>query len=175
MKRRIVGATLAAAFTVLPLAAGAHAAEVAFLKGQATGEWLAHRLHGTKVVNGKGDVIGSVNDVVLDAAGAATAIVVGTGGVAGIGDKLVAVPFKAVYIGDVAGGSRVVVLDVTKEQLQAAPTYEATDPTTATRLKAKAADWATVAKQKAIEWSNRAAEEAKKLKEQATTPAPEKK
>ena len=132
---------------------------------------MAYRLVGTKVLNGKGDIVGRVSDVVLDASGNATAVVIGIGGVAGYGDKLVAVPFKAVYIGDVTHSSRIVVLDAAEEQLQGAPTYDAKDPTATARLKAKASDWAKAAKEKAIELGNAAAEKAKEMKDSATTPS----
>lgn len=173
MNCRFVGASVAAALAVAPalLATGAAAADIPFIKSQQPGEWMAYRLVGTKVLNGKGDIVGRVSDVVLDASGNATAVVIGIGGVAGYGDKLVAVPFKAVYIGDVTHSSRVVVLDVTKEQLQGAPTYDAKDPTAAARLKAKASDWAKAAKEKAIELGNAAAEKAKEMKDSATTPS----
>jgi sporulation protein YlmC with PRC-barrel domain len=173
MNRRFVGASVAAALAVAPalLATGAAAADIPFVKSQQPGEWMAYRLVGTKVLNGKGDIVGRVSDVVLDASGNATAVVIGIGGVAGYGDKLVAVPFKAVYIGDVTHSSRVVVLDVTKEQLQGAPTYDAKDPTATARLKAKASDWAKAAKEKAIELGNAAAEKAKEMKDGTTTPS----
>jgi len=60
------------------------------------GQWLASRLIGTRVVSANNETIGDVNDVLLDRTGTAQALVIGVGGFLGIGEKDVAVPFRAV-------------------------------------------------------------------------------
>ena len=72
-------------------------------------------------------------------------------------------PYSAIQVGEVVQSSRVVVLDVTKDALKAAPTYAATDPGTADRVKQKASDWMTAAKAKVMELSKAAADKAKEM------------
>jgi hypothetical protein len=66
-----------------------------FVAQQQQGQWLASKLIGTRVVSANNETIGDVNDVLLDRAGTAQAIVIGVGGFLGIGEKDVAVPFSA--------------------------------------------------------------------------------
>ena len=164
------------ATTLAAVAGSAVAAPVTFVTNQAAGEWLTHRLHGTKVLNAQAEEIGEIKDVVIDAKGAVSTVVLGVGGFLGIPEKLVAVPYSAIQIGDVVQSSRVVVLDVTKDALKAAPAYSATDPATADRVKQKASDWMALAKTKVMELSQKAKEKAKELsapKDAATSaPAP---
>ena len=160
MPRSITSIALAAAlagWTLVPMTS-ASAADISFLSGQNSGEWLAVRLGGSTVLNSKGEIIGRVEDVVQDANGQTQAVVVGVGGFLGVGTKRVGVPFKSIRVGDVVSGRRLVVLDVTKAQLQAAPIYKTTDPTRTERAKQKVADWARIAKDKAIELGKRASE-----------------
>ncbi len=164
-----------AAVALAALAGAANAAPVTFIAKQQTGEILTHRLVGTKVLNPQAEEIGEVKDIVIDSKGAVAAVVVGVGGFLGIPEKLVAVPYDAIHIGDVVQASRIVILDASKDALKAAPDYTATDPAMADRVKQKASDWATAAKAKVMEWSKMATEKAKELsapKDGATAPAP---
>jgi sporulation protein YlmC with PRC-barrel domain len=164
-----------AAVALSAVAGSAVAAPVTFIEKQQGGEWLTYRLHGTKVLNAQAEEIGEIKDVVVDAKGTVTAVVLGVGGFLGIPEKLVAVPYSAIHIGDVVQSSRVVVLDASKDALKAAPTYTATDPATADRVKQKASDWMAVAKTKVMELSKAASDKAKELstkKDGGTTPAP---
>lgn len=163
-----------AAVSLSTLAGSALAAPVTFIEKQQAGEWLAHRLVGTKVLNAQAEEIGDVKDVVVDKTGAVAAVVVGVGGFLGIPEKLVAVPYNAIQIGDVVQSSRVVVLDATKDALKAAPAYAATDPAMTDRVKQKASDWLALAKEKVLEYSKIAADKAKQMsapKEAAPAPA----
>ncbi len=161
MIRHVSASALAAvAFAAL---AGSALADVTFLDKSQDREFLAHRLVGTRVLNGQAEDIGDVKDVVINSQGTATGFVIGVGGFLGIGDKLVAVPFSAVEIGDVVAGSRVVVVPVTKEQLKAAPAFTSTDPSMADRAKQKASEWLASAKSKAMELAKKAEEKAKEL------------
>lgn len=174
-------ALAAAALVLAALTGSASAAGVTFLDKQQSYEFLAHRLAGTKVLNAQAEEIGDVKDIIINGQGTATGIVIGVGGLLGIPEKLVAVPFASVQIGDVVQSSRVVVLDVSKDELKAAPAYAASDPATADRVKQKASDWLAAAKTKAMEYAKILAEKTKvaaeKAKEMATpkqgeTPAP---
>ena len=49
--------------------------------------------------------IGDVNDVLLDENGQVSAVILGVGGLLGIGEKNVAVPFKAIQITEKSGNS----------------------------------------------------------------------
>lgn len=149
------------------------ASALVFIEKQQPGEWLAHRLVGTKVLNASAEAIGEVKDVVIDKNGAVSTIVIGVGGFLGIPEKLVAVPAGVVQIGDVVQSSRIVVLDVTKEALKAAPAYVPTDPSATERVKQKATDWLAAAKAKALELGKAASDKAKALTKEATEKAKE--
>ncbi len=57
------------------------------------GEWRASKLVGSNVYNQLGEVIGSVDDLMLGSDGKVDQAVLSVGGFLGIGGKLVAVPF----------------------------------------------------------------------------------
>jgi len=137
---------------------------------------MAHRLVGTAVLNAQAEQIGEVKDIVVNGQGTAVAVVIGVGGYLGVAEKLVAVPFAQIQIGDVVQSSRVVVLDASKDALKSAPAYVGTDPALVDRAKQKASDWLAVAKAKAIEYAKIASEKAKALSapKDGTAPAPAK-
>jgi sporulation protein YlmC with PRC-barrel domain len=66
--------------------------------------------------------IGSVKDGLLDQTGQVTAVILGVGGVLGIGEKDVSVPFNAIRV-KIRDGERYLVTDTSKEALQEAPAY----------------------------------------------------
>jgi sporulation protein YlmC with PRC-barrel domain len=66
--------------------------------------------------------IGSVSDVLLDKSGQVSAVILGVGGFLGIGEKDVAVPFKALQVRE-KNGNRYLVVDASKDALQAAAGY----------------------------------------------------
>ena len=172
MKRIIAAAALAGSLALAGTAYVAHAQGVSFQKGQAEGEVAIVRMSGTRVFNAKAEVIGTIGDVVLGADGRANTVVLNVGGLLGVGSKLVAVPFNALKIGPVVEGSRVLLINATKEQLQAAPAYVATDPNRADRAKKKASDWLKIAKDKAIELGKQAGDAVQEMREKASQPAP---
>ena len=86
--------------------------------------------------------------------------IIGVGGVLGIGEKNVAVPFSAVTLSTDKDMKRTAVLDVTKDALETAPTYSS-ERTTFEKVEDGAAGLAAAASQKA-----------KELKEKMTAPAP---
>jgi len=155
----------ASAIAALAFAAFAQAAsaDVVFLDKQQPLEFMTHRLVGNKVLNAQAEEIGDVRDVIVNTQGTATAVVIGVGGYLGIAEKLVAVPFASVEIGDVVQSSRVVVVPVTKDQLKAAPTFAGTDPAMTDRAKQTASDWFAAAKSKALDLAKKAQDKAKEL------------
>jgi putative membrane protein len=66
--------------------------------------------------------IGDVNDILLDKNGKIEAVIIGVGGLLGIGEKNVAIPFSSLKVAE-KNGNRYLVVETTKEALQAAPGY----------------------------------------------------
>jgi sporulation protein YlmC with PRC-barrel domain len=66
--------------------------------------------------------IGDINDVLLDKSGQVSAVILGVGGLLGIGEKDVAVPFNAIQVTE-KSGNRYLVMDASKAALQAATGY----------------------------------------------------
>lgn len=90
------------------------------------GQILASTLIGKAVYSGPNEDaerIGDVNDVVLGANGSADAVIIGVGGFLGLGEKDVAVDFSRVNWID-RDGDRWIVVEATKEDLEAAPAYD---------------------------------------------------
>jgi hypothetical protein len=66
-----------------------------FITQQSPGQWRASKLVGVDVFGTDNAKIGDIREVLLNRDGAAEAVVIGVGGFLGIGEKDVAVPFKA--------------------------------------------------------------------------------
>jgi sporulation protein YlmC with PRC-barrel domain len=60
------------------------------------GDWRASKMVGLKVYNDDNSSIGSINDLLTDRNGNIKAVVIGVGGVLGVGEQLVAVPFDKI-------------------------------------------------------------------------------
>ena len=60
------------------------------------GDWRASKLVGLRVYNDSNESVGSINDLLMDKAGAIKAVVIGVGGFLGVGEHLVAVPLDKV-------------------------------------------------------------------------------
>ncbi|OLP58085.1 hypothetical protein BJF93_05480 [Xaviernesmea oryzae] len=87
---------------------------------------LASNVIGKTVYTGvdeEGEAIGKVKDVVMNAAGAAQALVVGVGGFLGIGEKDVAVAFDRVSWSD-REGEQILVVAMSRDDLKAAPAFK---------------------------------------------------
>lgn len=81
-------------------------------------------LRGMKVVNGAGEEVGIVDDVVLDKDGKVSGLVVEAGGVMGLGGKAIGIVWQ-----DVGGAvqSNVVSVSLTRDDIDRAPPFKASD------------------------------------------------
>lgn len=84
-------------------------------------------LKGMDVVNSAGEKIASVNDFVLNDDGKIDAIIVDFGGFLGIGTKQVAVAFEGANVMADDNNNRYLVVNTSKEQLEAQPAYNKDD------------------------------------------------
>lgn len=107
-------------------APAAQGADGYFAAGE--GQVLASYIIGEKLYTSASDdaeTIGDVNDVVIGPNGTAEAVVVGVGGFLGIGEKNVAVDFDKISWVD-RDGDRWLVIQASKEELEAAPEFDRT-------------------------------------------------
>lgn len=155
-------------FAIFAAATGP-ALAVDFVTTQGSNEWRASVLTGTSVKSKAGEVIGNVNDVVFTQDGTVTAVIVGVGGFLGVGEKNVAVAFKDLSV-KTEDGKRVAELDVTKEQLQAAPIFSG-EKTTFEKVQDGAQSLASKAKDKAIEMKDAVTKPAESTVPTPTTPS----
>jgi len=110
------------------------------------GQWRASRLIGLNIYNNANEKVGDISDIILDRSGKLESIVVGAGGFLGIGERDVAVPYdeiKWVYTPvpspgtdtsptTTSGDAKAIsgrypnhgVLNMTKDQLKAAPAFK---------------------------------------------------
>ncbi len=89
-------------------------------------EMTTDEIVGASVYDTKGDDIGDVADLLLDDSGQVNMVLVDVGGFLGMGEHRVALDLDQVQFADVDGALRAEV-DVTKEQLEAMPSYERAD------------------------------------------------
>ncbi len=106
-----------------------------FMQQQNASEWRGSKLIGASVYGPDNKSIGDINDVLIGNDGRVTAVVVGVGGFLGVGEKNVALPFKALDVERKADSTSIdkITVSYTKDQLKNAPTfayYKAGQPTT---------------------------------------------
>jgi len=81
----------------------------------------ATQLLGKVVINTKGEQLGRVHDLILSKDGCMEYIILGHGGLLGIGDRLVPIPWKSVQTG---AKSDVLIVSADKDSLEKAPSFE---------------------------------------------------
>jgi hypothetical protein len=59
------------------------------------GQWRASKLVGIKVIGANGENLGDIREAMVDPQGRVQTVVIGVGGVLGVGEKLVGVPYTA--------------------------------------------------------------------------------
>jgi hypothetical protein len=95
-----------------------------FLAKQASDDWLASNLIGHTVYNTQDEIVGDINDLVSDRDGKIVAVLVGSGGFLGIGQKDVAFSFDDLKLARDENDGVKIIADVDKEVLAAAPDYQ---------------------------------------------------
>ena len=99
------------------------AATERFLTQQQDGQKLASSIIGQTVYDTANNNLGAVNDIVLGEDGSMDAVVIGVGGFLGLGQKNVAVAIDAISQTTDENGNPKLVLDSTKDELDAAPQF----------------------------------------------------
>ncbi|PPE72020.1 photosystem reaction center subunit H [Solimonas fluminis] len=91
-------------------------------KGPGPTVMAADTLEGDRVVNTAGETLGKIRDIMIDVpSGRVAYAVLSVGGLAGIGDKLFAVPWSALVMD---ADDHSFVLDIDKERLKQAPGFD---------------------------------------------------
>jgi hypothetical protein len=78
---------------------------------------------GKKVFGPKGDMLGTIVDVVIDAAGHPQAAIIDFGGFLGVGSRKVAVDWNLLHFAP-SVRDRPILLNLDRDQIQAAPAYK---------------------------------------------------
>lgn len=79
----------------------------------------ASRIMDHSVMNDRGEELGEVDDLIMSRNGKIKKVILSVGGFLGIGDRLVAVPFKSLQIGEKGD----IVYPVTRQQLENHPAF----------------------------------------------------
>lgn len=171
---------LSAAACAMLLAAGPALAEDAagdvFIKSQKMTEYLAKdRLIGAKVKNSAGEIVGDIEDLIIDNDDHVAGVIMGVGGFLGIGEKKVAVKTSALQLEVTDGKMNVSLAGATKDSLKSAPGYERITPPKGIleRVKEKARELTDKSKSTAKEAYDTAKEKAGPAVEQAKEKAKE--
>ena len=88
----------------------------------------AHGVLGREVRSPKDEDMGRIVDVIVDREGTVRAAAIDFGGFLGVGSRKIVVDWNALHFGRVANKSDSITLDLTKEQVMAAPEYKEGTP-----------------------------------------------
>jgi hypothetical protein len=88
----------------------------------------AHGVLGREVRSAANENMGRIVDVIVDRAGVVRAAVIDFGGFLGVGSRKIVVDWSALHFGRVANKSDSITLELTKEQVMAAPEYKEDTP-----------------------------------------------
>ena len=83
---------------------------------------------GKEVRSATGEDMGRIVDVVVDPSGQVRAAVIDFGGFLGVGSRKIVVDWNALHFGAIANKSDNITLDLSKEQVTAAPEYKEDAP-----------------------------------------------
>src|SRR3984957_15080964 len=88
----------------------------------------AHGVLGRDVRSTTDENMGRIVDVIVDRAGMVRAAVIDFGGFLGVGSRKIVVDWNALHFGRIANKSDSITLELTKEQVTAAPEYKEDTP-----------------------------------------------
>jgi PRC-barrel domain len=88
----------------------------------------AHGVLGRDVRSPADEDMGRIVDVIVDRQGTVRAAVIDFGGFLGVGSRKIVVDWSALHFGRIANKSESITLDLTKEQVMAAPEYKEGTP-----------------------------------------------
>jgi PRC-barrel domain len=88
----------------------------------------AHGVLGRDVRSPTDEDMGRIVDVIVDRSGSVRAAVIDFGGFLGVGSRKIVVDWNALHFGRVANKSDSITLELTKEQVTAAPEYKEDTP-----------------------------------------------
>jgi hypothetical protein len=88
------------------------------------GSWQAESILGKEVRSKTNENIGRIVDVVVDRRGRVRAAIVDFGGFLGVGSRKIAVDWDALKFSPGDDGHNIVTLDLTRDQMKAAPEYK---------------------------------------------------
>ena len=88
----------------------------------------AHGVLGRDVRSAADEDMGRIVDVVVDRGGTVRAAVIDFGGFLGVGSRKIAVDWSALHFGRIANKSDSITLELTKDQVMAAPEYKEDKP-----------------------------------------------
>jgi hypothetical protein len=88
----------------------------------------AHGVLGRDVRGAADEDMGHIVDVIVDRAGVVRAAVIDFGGFLGVGSRKIVVDWSALHFGRVADKSDSITLELTKDQVRAAPEYKEDQP-----------------------------------------------
>ncbi len=92
---------------------------------QADGTW---RILGRDVRSPANENMGRIVDVIVDRAGRARAAVIDFGGFLGVGSRKIVVDWGALHFWNVANKGESITLELTRDQVKAAPEYKEDKP-----------------------------------------------
>src|SRR4029079_7352794 len=88
----------------------------------------AHGVLGRDVRSAADEAMGRIVDVIVDRSGKARAAVIDCGGFLGVGSRKIVVDWNALHFGKIANKKDSITLELTKEQVTAAPEYKQDAP-----------------------------------------------
>jgi len=88
----------------------------------------AHGVLGRDVRSPADEDMGHIVDVIVDRAGVVRAAVIDFGGFLGVGSRKIVVDWNALHFGQIANKKDAISLELTKEQVMAAPEYKEDTP-----------------------------------------------
>jgi hypothetical protein len=114
--------------SILPDQSAAAASDSSpFLSKQQSSDWLVGNLIGETVVNAKNESLGEITDLVTDQNGKIVAVLIGSGGFLGIGQKDLAIRFEDVKLTRDENNNMKVMVDIDQQTAAAAPDYQTLD------------------------------------------------